>query len=161
MKEVVLRIEDSVLEKFLGIVQLCPQVELVGSGDCVDTMDVIDKSFAHAISELRDRKVFKTPADYTYIMKAANDGAIFHSLFFLTPTDFIAYLELLGMKNLIGRSTLYNTKDSIRGKYPDWTFNDSDVVSQYEVLRRKNIVVQFLSAFSKERRRLLDAPLDK
>ena len=161
MKEVVLRIEDSALEKFWGIVQLCPQVEMVGSSDCIETKDVIDKSFAYAISELRDRKVFKTPADYTYIMKAANDGAIYHTLFFLTPTDFIAYLEALGLKKLIGRSTLYSTKDSIKGKYPDWTFLDSETVSQYEILRRKNIVVQFLSAFSKARRRLLDAQLDK
>ena len=161
MKEVVLRIEDSALEKFLGIVQLCPQVEMVCSSDCIETKDVIDKSFAIAIAELKDRKVFKTPADYTYIMKAANDGAIYHTLFFLTPTEFIAYLEALGLKSLIGRSTLYNTKDAIKGKYPDWTFMDSDVVSQYEILRRKNIVVQFLSAFSKERRRLLDARLDK
>ena len=113
MKEVVLRIEDSALEKFLGIVQLCPQVEMVCSSDCIETKDVIDKSFAIAIAELKDRKVFKTPADYTYIMKAANDGAIYHTLFFLTPTEFIAYLEALGLKSLIGRSTLYNTKDAI------------------------------------------------
>ena len=161
MKEVVLRIEDSALEKFLGFVQLCPQVEMVSSSDCIETKDVIDKSFAYAICDLRDRKVFKTPADYTYIMKAANDGAFYHALYFLTPTDFISYLELLGLKNLTGRSTLYHMKDTIKGKYPDWTFYDSDVVSQYEVLRRKNIVVQFLSAFSKEKRRLLDAQKDK
>ena len=161
MKEILLRIEDSAYEQFMGLVQLCPMVELIGTGNCIETQDVIDKSFARAIIELRDRKVFKTSADYTYIMKAANDGAIYHTLFFLTPTEFIAYLEALGLKNLISRSTLYNTKDAIKGKYPDWTFMDSDVVSQYEILRRKNIVVQFLSAFSKARRRLLDARLDK
>ena len=161
MKEVVLRIDDSAYEQFLGFIQLCPTVKVMGMGDGVDTQDVIDKSFAYAISELRDRKVFKSPADYTYIMKAANDGTFHHTLFFYTPTEFIGYLEALGLKNLTGRSTLYNNKDAVSGKYPDWTFSDSDRISQYEILRRKNIIVQFLSAFSKERRRLLDARLDK
>lgn len=160
-KEIILRIEDSAVENFMGLVQLCPQVEVVSSGDCIDTKDVIDKSFAYAICDLRDRKVFKSPADYTYLMKAANDGVFGRTLYFISPTEFVAYLEELGLKKTIGRSTLYNNKDLIHGKYPDWTFVDSDVVSQYETLRRKNIIVQFLSAFSKEKRRLLDAQSDK
>ncbi len=161
MKEVLLRIDDSALDQFLGFIQLCPTVEVICTVDGVDTQDVIDKSFAYAITELRDRKVFKTPADYTYIMKAANDGVIHHTLFYYSPSEYIGYLEMLGLNNLIGRSTLYNNKDSISGKYPNWTFADSDRISQYEILRRKNIVVQFLSAFLKEKRRLLDAQLDK
>lgn len=161
MKEILLRIEDSAYEQFMGLVQLCPMVELIGTGDCIETQDVIDKSFACAIIELRDRKVFKTSADYTYIMKAANDGAIHHTLFYYSPSEFISYLEALGLMNLTGRSTLYNNKDCISGKYPNWTFSDSDRISQYEILRRKNIVVQFLSAFLKEKRRLSDATLDK
>ena len=105
--------------------------------------------------------MFITPADYAYIMKAANDEVFAQSLFFLTPSEFIGYLELLGLNDLVSRSTLYKYVGNISGKYPNWVFADSDKINQYEILRRKNIVVQFLSAFLKEKRRLADAQTDK
>ena len=80
MKEIVLRIEDSAFDKFMGFVQLCPLVEVICDGDCVETRDEIDQSFASSIIELKNRNVFSTPTDYVYIMKAANDGAICKSL---------------------------------------------------------------------------------
>ena len=160
MKEVVLRIEDSAVEKFLGFVELCPTVKVLSVDECIETKDVIDLSFAYAIRELKERNVFKKPADYTYIMRAANDGAICQSLYFLTPMEFIGYLGELGLEKLIGKSTLYGNKDTIIGTYPDWSFADADSIGQYETLRRKNIVVQFLSAFSREKRKLLDGSLE-
>lgn len=161
MKKVVLNIEDSALERFCGLVELCPDVKIVSIDDCNESRDVIDKCFAKAICELQERHVFKKSADYCYVMRAANDGVIFHKLFFVTPTDFLNYLADLGLKKPTGRSTLYNHINSIKGTYPKWTFDDSDVISQSEMLRRNNIVVQFLSAFMREKRRLLDAQLDK
>ena len=160
MKEIVLRIEDSAFDKFMGFVQLCPMVEVICDGDCVETRDEVDQSFASSIMELKNRKVFSTPTDYVYIMKAANDGAICKSLYFISPSDFINYLDILGLKDLVCRSTLYKHLGNISGKYPDWTFADSDKISQYEVLRRKNIIVQFLSAFMRAKRRITDAHTD-
>jgi len=161
MKEIILRIEDSALEKFLGMLELCPQVELIGYAAVTDGLDETDRSFARALAELRNKKVFRTPADYGYIMRAANEGKIDPRLMFYTPSEFIRYLDLLGMKNLTCRSTLYNIKNSISGNYPDWTFDDDDQITQFERLRRKNIVVQFLCAYSKAKRGLLDAVLEK
>ena len=161
MKEIVLRIEDSAYDKFMGFVQLCPLVEVICDGDCVETRDEIDQSFASSIIELKNRNVFSTPMDYVYIMKAANDEVFGKSLFFFTPSEFIGYLELLGLKDLVSRSTLYKYVGNISGKYPKWGVADSDKVNQCEILRRKNIVIQFLSAFLREKRRLADAQTDK
>lgn len=160
MKEVVLKIEDCALEQFLGFVELCPKVKVASVDDCIETKDVIDLSFAYAIRELRGRNVFKKPADYIYIMRAANDGVICQSLHFLTPMEFINYLSELGLEKLAGKSTLYCNKDLVIGTYPQWTFADADSIGQYETLRRKNIVVQFLSAFTREKRRLMEGQLE-
>lgn len=161
MKTVVLRVEDAALERFCGLVELCQDVKLVSIDGSDESQDVIDRCFAKAIRELQGRHVFKKSADYCYIMRAANDGAIFHSLFFVTPSDFLNYMEDLGLEKATGRSTLYNHINNIRGTYPRWTYYDADVISQAEMLRRNNIVAQFLSAFMREKRRLLDAQLDK
>lgn len=161
MREVTLRIEDSAFEPFVGFLQLCQKVEVVSVNNGVDTRDAVDKSFAYAIRELRSRQVFKTAGDYYYIMQAANDCVIYPTLFFFTPSEFLSYLGAIGINNLPGRSTLYDKKDTVEGTFPEWTFADSDKINQFEALRRKNIVVQFLSAFTKEKRRLLDATLDK
>ena len=161
LKEIKLRIKDSAFQTILDFIQLCPAAEVIGTGDNMDIKDNTDRSFACSVIELKARNVFITPADYAYIMKAANDEVFAQSLFFLTPSEFIGYLELLGLNDLVSRSTLYKYVGNISGKYPNWVFADSDKINQYEILRRKNIVVQLLSAFLKEKRRLADAQTDK
>ena len=76
MKEVVLRMEDSDYQKFMGMVSLCPTVKVVYDGNCDDGRDIEDKCFAMAIIELRKSNAFKTPGDYAYVMKAVNEGVI-------------------------------------------------------------------------------------
>jgi hypothetical protein len=161
LKEIKLRIKDSAFETVYGFIKLCPAVEVISTGESIEIMDETDRSFANSMNELKARNVFITPADYAYIMKAANDEVFGKSLFFFTPSEFIGYLELLGLKDLVSRSTLYKYVGNISGKYPNWGFADSDKVNQYEILRRKNIVIQFLSAFLREKRRLADAQTDK
>ena len=61
----------------------------------------------------------------------------------------------ISFKNIPGRTTIYDTKNGIKGEYPKWTFpflHADDI----ETLRRNNVARQFLSAYFKAQRRLSD-----
>lgn len=152
MKEVVLQIEDSAFEAFMGMVGLCPDVKAVEVDDCIDMMDTVDHCFASAIREMISDKAFKSLSDYTYIMQVVLEDHLKCGTLFVKPDEFISYLRILGFDNLPSRSSLYRIGDTIMGMYPDWTFTDQP--NHTEALRRKNIARQFLSAFYRSKRRL-------
>ena len=158
MKEITIQVEDSAYECVLGMLQLCQKVEVVSDGECVIAGDVMDLCVAKAIGELRQRRVFRYPCDYTYIMIAFNEEVVKGLPFFYTPKDFLDYMKELGFKNLPSRSTLYNTIGKVAGKYPDWIFTDAPKAS--EALRRKNLVKLFLSAYMRALSGKLDGSLD-
>ena len=159
MKEVTLRIDDSAFEKFMGLVSLCPNVKVLKDGDCIDTMDAVDRCFASAIKEMAERKVFKSPADYAYVMEVTLEGAVTKNNLFVRTDDFISYLTLIGIEHVPGRSSVYTALGNMMGRYPLWTFADDP--KQVEVLRRRNIAKQFLSAFFRYQRSLSDGISDK
>ena len=159
MKQVVLRIDDAAFEKFMGMVSLCPQVEVVNVCDTVDKKQTMDGYVASAIREMRQRLAFRSPCDYAYLMVAMNESVIKGLPFFYTPKDFIDYMREADFDNLPGRSTVYNTIAKVRGKYPDWIFTDDPKAS--EALRRKNLIKQFLSAFVRAQAGKLDGLLDE
>jgi len=159
MKQVVLRIDDAAFEKFMGMVSLCPQAEVLnvcGSGDKKLTMDVFVTS---AIREMRQRLAFRSPCDYAYLMVAMNESVVKGLPFFYTPKDFIDYMREAEFDHLPGRTTIYDTIAKVQGKYPDWTFTDAPKTS--EALRRKNLVKQFLSAFVRAQSRKSDGLSDE
>lgn len=145
MKEIVLRIEDSAYEKFMGIVDICPDVTVWHTGDCIDIKDVVDHCFACAIKEMVDDNAFKSPSDYTYIMQVVLEDNLKCGTLFINPDEFISYLKILGVEKLPSRSSLYRIGDTILGTYPNWTFTDQP--NHFEELRRRNIARLFLSAF--------------
>ena len=155
MKQVVLRIEDAAFEKFMGMVDLCPMVEVLNVCDSGDKKLTIDRYVALAISEMRHDLAFKNPCDYAYLMVAMNQSVVKGLPFFYTPKDFIDYMRQSDFDNLPGRTTIYDTIGKIKGKYPDWTFTDTPKAS--EALRRKNLVKRFLSAFMRAQSRVSDA----
>ena len=159
MKQVVLRIDDAAFEKFMGMVSLCPQVEVVNVCDTGDKKQTMDGYVASAIREMRQRLAFRSPCDYAYLMVAMNESVVKGLPFFYTPKDFIDYMREADFDNLPGRSTVYNTIAKVKGKYPDWTFTDDPKAS--EALRRKNLIKQFLSAFVKAQAGKLDGLLDE
>lgn len=154
MKEVILRIEESAYEQLMGFIRLCPQVEVVSEGNGLETRESADLCVACAIREMRQNGAFRYPSDYTYIMLVSNEGMAKGLKYFYSPKEFIDYLRGLELEGLPGRSTLYDTIAKTSGRYPDWTFSDSP--KDTEVLRRKNVARQFLSAFGRARRRLSD-----
>ncbi len=159
MKQVVLRIDDAAFEKFMGMVSLCPQVEVVNVCDTGDKKLTMDGFVAMAIREMRQRLAFRSPCDYAYLMVAMNQNVVKGLPFFYTPKDFIDYMREADFDNLPGRSTVYNTIAKVKGKYPDWTFTDDPKAS--EALRRKNLIKQFLSAFVRAQAGKLDGLLDE
>ena len=159
MKQVVLRIDDAAFEKFMGMVSLCPQVEVLNVCDTGDKKQTMDGYVASAIREMRQRLAFRSPCDYAYLMVAMNQNVVKGLPFFYTPKDFIDYMREADFDNLPGRSTVYNTIAKVKGKYPDWTFTDDPKAS--EALRRKNLIKQFLSAFVRAQAGKLDGLLDE
>ena len=158
MKQIVIEIEDEAYEVFMGMMRLCTAVKVVSTSQMAETRDVADRCVALAIEELRRDKVFKRPSDYTYIMMGANEGIIKGMGIFYYPSEFLAYLNEIGIDNLPGRNTLYDGITRTFGKYPDWTFNDHPAPD--EVMRRKNVLKRFLSAYTKIKMRISDASSD-
>lgn len=159
MRKIVLRIENAAFEKFMGIVSLCPQVEVIDTDGHLEYEDDTTKPMTMAIKELRTRRVLRMPRDYTYIMMALNEGVIEKVPYFYTPKDFLDYLDDLGFDFLPSKTTLYDTVKATKGRYPDWRFADEP--KDTEVLRRKNIIVQLLSAFGRAQRKKLEGFSEK
>ena len=159
MKQVVLRIDDAAFEKFMGMVSLCPQVEVVNVCDTGDKKLTMDGYVTSAIREMRQTLAFRHPCDYAYLMVAMNQSVVKGLPFFYTPKDFIEYMREADFDNLPGRTTIYDTIAKVEGKYPDWTFTDAPKAS--EALRRKNLVKRFLSAFMRAQSRKPDGLSDE
>ena len=159
MKEIVLRIDDAAFEKFMGMVSLCPMVEVVNVCQSGDKKMTTDTYVASAIREMRQTLAFRYPCDYAYLMVAMNESVVKGLPFFYTPKDFIEYMRMSNFDGLPGRTTIYDTIAKVRGKYPDWTFTDAPKAS--EALRRKNLIKQFLSAFMRAQSRKSDGLSDE
>ena len=152
MRKVLLRIEDGAFEKFMGMVSLCPQIEVIDTGGKEDYQDETILWMSMAIKELRERRVMRMPRDYTYIMMALNEGVIDGVPYFYTPKDFLDYLSDMGFDCLPSKTTLYDTMNSTMGRYPKWKYADNP--KDTEALRRNNIIVQLLSAYGRAKRRM-------
>lgn len=157
MKEIVLQIDDAAYEKFMGMVSLCPQVQVVSEG--IEVRGTVDLCVAGAIRELQESGKIKHPSDYAYIMLASNESTLKGLPSFCSPQEFIDYLKELELDRLPGRNTLYDAMNKTLGRYPDWEF--SDAPKPAESLRRKNVARLFLSGFSKLKRSVSDCFSDK
>ena len=85
--------------------------------------------------------------DYTWIMVAICDGAIKGMGGFRSPQKFMDYLSSLGVERIPSRTTLSTFNNNVCGTYPNWEFIDTD--DPQEILRRKNVVRQLISALNK------------
>lgn len=141
MKEIVLRIEDSALEAFLGMVKLCPSVEVV---DVVESALLyrgqLSQRIREAILQLRVENLLRRKFDYAWLKEAMNSLDDMPS--FESAQKFLDYLsDELGLDDLPCESSISKMMDSPRGKIFDWTF--SDTTDEVEKTRRNNIVKRF------------------
>ena len=159
MKQIVLKIEDSAYESFMGMMALCPSVKVVCESDITDVMSDRDQCMVSAITTLRNNHVFRFGYDYTWIMMAINEGLVDDYDAFRSPQAFLDYLYEIGIEELPSRITLSLAYSKTFDHFPDWTFTDVNKPS--EILRRKNVVKQFLSAFGTAKRGILNNILNK
>ena len=123
MKQIVIEIDDEAFEPFMGVLRLCPSVKVVGTNSFAEPQDMTDQCFAEAVKEVvSDKNLYKRPSDLAYIMIAANDGAINGLDYYLTPDDFIGYLQQIGVEQLPKRSTIYNKVNDTVEKFPNWNY---------------------------------------
>lgn len=149
MKEITLRVPDQMVALIEQWAQYVPEMEIIMTTDSL-SKDDRDLCFKQAIQELIDDRLIRKPMDYAWIMTAVEQGAVKDFEPFPSHQSFIDYLDLLGVKELPSRTTLFRAYAKISGVYPQWVFTDGP--KQGEKLRRNTIVVRFLSAYSRAKR---------
>ena len=160
MKEIVLQIEDSSFDDFMALLNLCPSIEMVAEYTAEEVRKHLDICIKEAIEELRNQNAFRKISDYTYIMQVINEKKWEDAPFFQTPDSFRDYLREIGVREIPGRSSLYETIQIMKGKYPHWTFDDTKI-DGVETLRRNNVASQFLSTLGRIKRCRSDGFPDK
>ena len=150
MKRIIIEVEDSAYEPVVAMLKLCNGVKIVSVQECIDVIDDRDACMLYAINTLRNNGVFRHHYDYSWIMQAINDGVMEDYEEFESAQTFINYLCEIGIDGLPDRSTISRARSNIYNSYPDWKFIGLKKPS--EILRRKNVVKQFLSAFGEAKR---------
>ena len=150
MKRIIIEVEDLAYEPVVGMLKLCNGVRIASVQESMDVMDDRDACMRYAITTLRRNKVFRRHYDYSWIMQAINDGVMDDYEEFESPQTFINYLGEIGIDELPDRSTISRACSNVFDSYPNWQF--MDVKKPGEILRRKNVVKQFLSAFGEAKR---------
>jgi hypothetical protein len=157
MKEITLRVPEELVSELEA---LAKKLAILVAGTDEDlSADDYDTSFREAILELIKDSVIRKPRDYAWIMAAVNDGVVNDAEPFVSPQDFIDYLNGLGIDNLPCRSTLSSAYASIDGRFPSWSFG-ALLVTVAEMNHRKDVVIRFRSAFARAKRRRLDKKMD-
>ena len=143
MKEVVLRIEDGALDDFLGMIRLCPSVEVVE----IDEAAVMDgrqtaQRIREAILQLRAEHLLRRKFDYAWLKVAMDSTEDMPS--FESAQRYLDYLCLeLQLDDLPCESSISKMMDAARGQLFNWTFSDTN--DAQETTRRDNIVKRFFN----------------
>ena len=148
MQEITLRVPESMVPLIEEWVKHIPEIELASLEESgVYEIDEINRRMALALKILKANRAIRYGYDYTWIMVAIGDGVVNGLSGFRSPKSFIEYLINLGVKSVPSRSTVSTWFGRVIGKYPDWEFTDTK--DPNEIMRRKNIVRQLLSALNK------------
>lgn len=148
MQEITLRVPESLVPLIEEWVKHIPEIELASleESGAYET-DEINRRMALALKILKENRAIRYSYDYTWIMVAIGDGVVNGLSGFRSPKSFIEYLINLGVKSVPSRSTVSTWFGRVIGKYPDWEFTDTK--DPNEIMRRKNIVRQLISALNK------------
>ena len=143
MKEIVLRVEDSAFEKFMGFIQLCPSVEVVEVNEAaLMGGGQLAVRIREAILQLRAERLLRRKFDYAWLKVAMDSTADLPS--FESAQRYLNYLsDELGLDDLPCESSISKMMDTARGQLFNWTFSDS--CDTQETIRRNNIVKRFFN----------------
>lgn len=148
MKEITIRVPDDMAQLLEEWAEHIPELEIVCRQESTDYgLGDMDRQMALALEVLRQNKTIRYLYDYTWIMVAIGDGAIKGLGGFRSPQSFMDYLKGLGIEKIPSRSLISSFLDKVLGTYPDWEFVDTE--DPREILRRKNVVRQLISALNK------------
>ena len=148
MTELIIRVPDDMAQMIEFWVERIPEMEIVSCQDSTEYgLDEMNRRMACALSTLLANGAIRFNYDYTWIMVAINDGAINGLGGFRSPQSCMDYLKELGVEHVPSRTTLSTYFNKVIGSYPNWEFIDTQ--DPQEILRRKNIINQLISALNK------------
>ncbi len=148
MKEITFRVPDDMAQLLEEWSKRIPEMEIVRREECVvSALDDMNLRVALAMKSLKEKGAIRYNYDYTWIMVAIGDDVVKGMSAFRSPQSFIDYLKGIGVEKVPCRATISNNYNKVYGTYPDWKFTDTE--DPREILRRKNVIKQFLSVFNK------------
>ena len=140
MKEIVLRINDAALEDFLGLIRLCPSVEVVTVDEAVPNESSLAARIREAILQLREERLLRRKFDYAWLKVAMDSTDDLPS--FESAQRYLDYMrDELMLDELPCESSISKMMDMARGQLFHWTFSDTS--DAQETTRRNNIVKRF------------------
>ena len=152
MVELTLRVPEEMAQHIEALAKRMPEVEIERTVEIQDANSIYDLAFRSAIDELRYLKVLKQPRDYAWIMVGIEQDLDNDLCSFTSTRSFIAYMNIIGIRDVPSNTALFNATKLVAGVYPEWVFLDDADVSEQR--RRKEVFQLFLVAFRKARRRI-------
>ena len=160
MRTIVLNVPDNMAQLIEEWAKHIPDMEVVKNKRSLgQRLDDADLRMKFVFKKLKTDGVLQHLYDYTWIMMAINQGLIEGLDTFRSPQAFIDYLSALGIDKLPTRFSISLAFSKTLDTYPDWTF--IDVTDACEILRRKNVVKQFLSAYGVAKRGIFNGFFNK
>ena len=143
MKQVLLSIEEDAYEKFMGMVSLCPMVEVIEINEsALLNNGSLAMRIREAILQLRAENLLRRKFDYAWLKMAMDSSTDMPS--FESAQRYLDYLhDVLQLDDLPCESSISKMMDVARGQLFHWTFKDTTDSS--EIIRRNNIVKRFFN----------------
>ena len=143
MKEIVVRVDDAAFERLMGMLSLCPSVEVVEVNEsAVLSSGPLSIRIRHAIVQLREERLLHRMYDYAWLKVAMDSDDDLPS--FESAQKYIDYLGgELQLDGLPSESSVSKMMDAARGQLFNWTFSDTS--DAQETTRRNNIVKRFFN----------------
>ena len=143
MKEIVMRVDDAAFERLMGMLSLCPSVEVVEVNEsAVLSSGPLAIRIRHAIVQLREERLLRRMYDYAWLKVAMDSDDDLPS--FESAQKYIDYLGgELQLDGLPSESSVSKMMDAARGQLFNWTFSDTS--DAQETTRRNNIVKRFFN----------------
>ena len=152
MKEITFRVPNEMVPLLEEWAKHIPEMEVVSRKESGEyELDEINRRMALAVKMLKQNGAMRYGYDYTWIMAAIGDGVVEGLGGFKSPQSFMDYLTSIGVEHVPSRTTLSTWYGKVLGTYPNWEFIDTQ--DPHEILRRKNVVRQLISALNRATKR--------
>lgn len=106
-----------------------------------------DERMRRALKKLESDGLIKHKYDHAYIMQKCNETG--DAPTFVSPQTYINYVEPFKLSKIPSRDSIEDKINTMSGKHPCWTFNDSAGKDSTESLRRNELATRFWQLFVK------------